>query len=278
MCICRKSAVSASIDNCAPASRRRTSITTLSFAKKAGVAFDRRLSALLKASTFAVLMISTSASKTLWRSSKQGILRSSMSEPNGKLAAKLGILNLIGVSHSRAGEARRRRQYNEYGKGAEASPLQMRANQRMLQSMRQSLENASLQSYKTQFLEHPECKVHVFHKNFHRNQVLEALNRKLKSNQINRMPSILHKTSSISHLAWSNSFARRGSVWPFSISTSPCATRLSFVLNRNCREDEGRSLGIALQEGIPNHLKRLRTKSSVVSVKEKALLKASGVD
>src|SRR5260363_405529 len=89
------------------------------------------------------------------------------------------------------------------------------------------------------------------------------------------MPSILHKTSSISHLAWSNSFARRGSVWPFSISTSPCATRLSFVLNRNCREDEGRSLGIALQEGIPNHLKRLRTKSSVVSVKEKALLKAS---
>src|SRR5260363_126465 len=69
------------------------------------------------------------------------------------------------------------------GKGAEASPLQMRANQRMLQSMRQSLENASLQSYKTQFLEHPECKVHVFHKNFHRNQVLEALNRKLKSNQ-----------------------------------------------------------------------------------------------
>src|SRR5260363_437164 len=194
-------------------------------------------------------MISTSASKTLWRSSKQGILRSSMSEPNGKLAAKLGILNLIGVSHSRAGEARRRRQYNEYGKGAEASPLQMRANQRMLQSMRQSLENASLQSYKTQFLEHPECKVHV-----------------------------LHKKSSISHLAWSNSFARRGSVWPFSISTSPCATRLSFVLNRNCREDEGRSLGIALQEGIPNHLKRLRTKSSVVSVKEKALLKASGVD
>src|SRR5260364_146574 len=183
MCICRKSAVSASIDNCAPASRRRTSITTLSFAKKAGVALNRRLSAWLKASTFAVLMISTSASKTLWRSSKQGILRSSMSEPNGKLAAKLGILNLIGVSHSRAGEARRRRQYNEYGKGAEASPLQMRANQRMLQSMRQSLENASLQSYKTQFLEHPECKVHVFHKNFHSNQVLEALNRKLKSNQ-----------------------------------------------------------------------------------------------
>src|SRR5260363_61743 len=128
-------------------------------------------------------MISTSASKTLWRSSKQGILRSSMSEPNGKLAAKLGILNLIGDSHSRAGEARRRRQYNEYGKGAEASPLQMRANQRMLQFMRQSLENASLQSYKTQFLEHPECKVHVFHKNFHRNQVREALSRKLKSNQ-----------------------------------------------------------------------------------------------
>src|SRR5260363_201671 len=82
------------------------------------------------------------------------------------------------------------------------------------------------------------------------------------------MPSILHKTSSISHLAWSNSFARRGSVWPFSISTSPCATRLSFVLNRNCREDEGRSLGIALQEGIPNHLKRLRTKSEGELVSE----------
>src|SRR5260364_195094 len=63
-----------------------------------------------------------------------------------------------------------------------------------------------------------------------------------------------------------------------SSSRGSCATRLSFVLNRNCREDEGRSLGIALQEGIPNHLKRLRTKSSVVSVKEKALLKASGVD
>ena len=50
------------------------------------------------------------------------------------------------------------------------------------------------------------------------------------------------------------------------------------LLNRNCRKDGGRSLGIALQEEMPNHLKRLRPKALVVSVKEKALLKASGVD
>src|SRR5260363_414222 len=122
-------------------------------------------------------MISTSASKTLWRSSKQGILRSSMSEPKWKMASKIGYSK----SDRRFAQPRWRgaptKTVQRVGKGAEASPLQMRANQRMLQSMRQSLENASLQSYKTQFLEHPECKVHVFHKNFHRNQVLEALNR-----------------------------------------------------------------------------------------------------
>lgn len=39
---------------------------------------------------------------------------------------------------------------------------------------------------------------------------------------------------------------------------------------RCCTRDEGRPLGAALQEEAPNHLKLLRSKAVVVSVKEKA--------
>lgn len=39
-----------------------------------------------------------------------------------------------------------------------------------------------------------------------------------------------------------------------------------------CTEDEGRPLGIAIQVEIPNHLKLLWSKATVVSVKEKAKL------
>ena len=38
---------------------------------------------------------------------------------------------------------------------------------------------------------------------------------------------------------------------------------------RNCLTDEGRSLGIGLQERIPNHLRRLWSKATVVSAKAK---------
>jgi hypothetical protein len=34
---------------------------------------------------------------------------------------------------------------------------------------------------------------------------------------------------------------------------------------RNCLIDEGRSLGIGLQEQVPNHLRRLWSKAMVVS-------------
>jgi len=37
-----------------------------------------------------------------------------------------------------------------------------------------------------------------------------------------------------------------------------------------CTEDESRSLGTAMQVEVSNHLKLLRTKAVVVSVKEKA--------
>ena len=38
---------------------------------------------------------------------------------------------------------------------------------------------------------------------------------------------------------------------------------------RNCTEDEGRSLGVGLQEQAPKHLKLLWSKAMVVSVEEK---------
>jgi hypothetical protein len=38
---------------------------------------------------------------------------------------------------------------------------------------------------------------------------------------------------------------------------------------RNCFSDEGRPLGIGLQERIPNHLRRLWSKAMVVSAKAK---------
>jgi hypothetical protein len=40
----------------------------------------------------------------------------------------------------------------------------------------------------------------------------------------------------------------------------------------NCTGDEGRSLGTAIQVEVSNHLKRLRSKALVVSVKEKVSL------
>ena len=47
----------------------------------------------------------------------------------------------------------------------------------------------------------------------------------------------------------------------------------------NCTRDEGRSLGVALQEEASNHLKLLWSKVMVVSVKEKAWHRImSGVD
>jgi len=47
---------------------------------------------------------------------------------------------------------------------------------------------------------------------------------------------------------------------------------LSLELQLCCTEDEGRPLGIAIQVEIPNHLKLLWSKATVVSVKEKARL------
>ena len=48
------------------------------------------------------------------------------------------------------------------------------------------------------------------------------------------------------------------------------STRSSRELNvRNCLTDEGRPLGIGLQERIPNHLRRLWTKAMVVSAEGK---------
>jgi len=39
----------------------------------------------------------------------------------------------------------------------------------------------------------------------------------------------------------------------------------------NCLIDEGRPLGTGLQEQVPNHLRRLRTKAVVVSTEGKGL-------
>ena len=40
---------------------------------------------------------------------------------------------------------------------------------------------------------------------------------------------------------------------------------------RNCLADEGRPLGIGLQEQIPNHLRRLWSKAMVVNAEGKGL-------
>ncbi len=48
------------------------------------------------------------------------------------------------------------------------------------------------------------------------------------------------------------------------------------VLQLSCIKDEGRPFGIALQEEIPNHRKRLWSKAMVVSVTEKVQRDASG--
>jgi len=45
--------------------------------------------------------------------------------------------------------------------------------------------------------------------------------------------------------------------------------RETHEVSRNYGVDEGRPLGATLQEGVPNHLKRRRSKAGVVSVKEK---------
>jgi hypothetical protein len=42
---------------------------------------------------------------------------------------------------------------------------------------------------------------------------------------------------------------------------------------RNCTRDEGRPLGVGLQEQAPNHLKLRWLRARVVSVKEKSWLK-----
>ena len=42
---------------------------------------------------------------------------------------------------------------------------------------------------------------------------------------------------------------------------------------RNCARDEGRSLGVGLQEQAPNHLKLRWLRARVVSVKDKSWLK-----
>ena len=42
---------------------------------------------------------------------------------------------------------------------------------------------------------------------------------------------------------------------------------------RNCTRDEGRSLGVGLQEQAPNHLKLRWLRARVVSVKDKSWLK-----
>ena len=47
---------------------------------------------------------------------------------------------------------------------------------------------------------------------------------------------------------------------------------------RNCARDEGGPLGAGLQEQAPNHLKLHLLRAGVVSVKEKALVKVSGVN
>ena len=48
--------------------------------------------------------------------------------------------------------------------------------------------------------------------------------------------------------------------------------KLSHEQQLCCTDDEGRSLGIAIQVEISNHLKLLWSKALVVSVKEKARL------
>jgi hypothetical protein len=42
---------------------------------------------------------------------------------------------------------------------------------------------------------------------------------------------------------------------------------------RNCLTDEGRPLGTGLQGQVPNHLRRLRSKTMVVSTEGKGLAK-----
>jgi hypothetical protein len=47
---------------------------------------------------------------------------------------------------------------------------------------------------------------------------------------------------------------------------------------RNCLTDEGRPLGIGLQEQVPNHLRRLWTKSKVVNAEGKGLARTRSGD
>ena len=51
-----------------------------------------------------------------------------------------------------------------------------------------------------------------------------------------------------------------------------------YVCHEAARKDEGRPLGVGLQEQAPNHLKLHLLRAGVVSVKEKALLKVSGMN
>ena len=52
---------------------------------------------------------------------------------------------------------------------------------------------------------------------------------------------------------------------------SKCATSALGVISvRNCTRDEGRPLGVGLQEQAPNHLKLRWLRARVVSVKEKS--------
>ena len=47
---------------------------------------------------------------------------------------------------------------------------------------------------------------------------------------------------------------------------------------RGCTEDEGRPLGVGLQEQASNHLKLHLLRAGVVSVKGKAFVKVSGMN
>jgi hypothetical protein len=64
------------------------------------------------------------------------------------------------------------------------------------------------------------------------------------------------------------------------VDASVASVRVLYPIRapRGCTKDEGRPLGVGLQEQAPNHLKLHLLRAGVVSVKEKALVKVSGVN
>lgn len=90
---------------------------------------------------------------------------------------------------------------------------------------------------------------------------------------VNRLPIPIH----YSH-PFRRAVARCGKKNRPKLLTRQGSTFFPVRAPRGCTRDEGRPLGVGLQEQAPNHLKLHLLRAGVVSVKEKALLEVSGMN